>query len=117
MVNYYTSLATLTLDIDQSSLLQIIIIVSTTCYSILPYHIEPVADFISETSINTGKGNDILVIRFSICYTYRNNLNSFAREELMIWGHCGRRLLELLKNISIFGKLFNVLFIFVMIVF
>jgi hypothetical protein len=80
MVNYYTSIATLTLDTNLSNVFQIIIIVSTTCYSILPNHTEPVVDFISETSVNTGNSKVILVIRFSICYDYRHDLNSFARE-------------------------------------
>jgi hypothetical protein len=80
MVNYYTSLATLTLDIDLSTVIQIIIIVSTTCYSILPNHIDPFVDFIGETSVNTGNGEVILVIRFSISYDYRHDLNVFSRE-------------------------------------
>jgi hypothetical protein len=78
MVDYYTTSST-SLTFDQSNILKIIIIVSTTCFSLLHNSVLPYTDFVTQSVVNIGIGK-VIIIRVSICYDYRHDLNSFSSE-------------------------------------
>jgi hypothetical protein len=79
MIDYYTSPSTLTFDIDESNVIQVIIIVSTTCFPILHNHDKPYTNCVAQAIVNNRKGK-VIIIRVSICYDYRHDLNTFARQ-------------------------------------
>jgi hypothetical protein len=68
------------LDSSQVDVAKVIIIVSTKCFYILPNHPEnPIIDFSCKSIIPFGN-RSLIVIRISISYDYRHDLNVFTKQ-------------------------------------
>jgi hypothetical protein len=79
MIDYYKSSSTLTFAIDESSVIQVIVIVSTTCFPMLHDHDKPYTNCVTQAIVNNRKGK-VIIIRASICYDYHHDLITISRQ-------------------------------------